>query len=213
MSNYVKFTYECARADIAPFDELSKLNACRRKLRELHLVGVDRNGVGFGNLSVRDGRSTDFYITGSATGGLPELNPADCARIVAYDFSSNWLRYEGVAVPSSESLTHAAVYEADPIVCAVIHWHDSNLWTTLVNRAPTTSKDVAYGTPRMAYEIIRLLKEHDARMRKILVMAGHEGGIIAFGRNLEEAFEVLMRQRKGSSPCIPKRSHERTHAS
>ena len=31
---------------------------------------------------------------------------------------------------------------------------------------------------------------------KILVMAGHEGGIVAFGRDLEEAFAALMREWK-----------------
>ena len=78
MSHYVKFTYQRARADIAPFDALAELNACRRKLLEQRLMGVDSNGVGFGNLSVRDGVSGNFYITGSATGGLPELTPTDC---------------------------------------------------------------------------------------------------------------------------------------
>ena len=91
MSKYVKFTYQRARADIAPFDALAELNACRRKLVDQHLLGVYPNGVGFGNVSVRDGRATSFYITGSATGGLAELTPADCVRVVAYDFATNWL--------------------------------------------------------------------------------------------------------------------------
>ena len=51
MSHYVKFTYERARPDIAPFDALAELNACRRKLLELRLIGVDSNGVGFGNFN------------------------------------------------------------------------------------------------------------------------------------------------------------------
>ena len=202
MSQYVKFTYQCARADIAPFDALAELNACRRKLLEQRLMGVDSNGVGFGNLSVRDGVSRNFYITGSATGGLPELTPTDCVRVVAYDFAKNWLRYEGAAIPSSESLTHAAIYESDPSTSAVIHCHDSGLWATLLHRAPTTSKSVAYGTPEMAYEIMRLFKGTDLRSRKILVMAGHEGGIATFGKNLEDAFDVVMRERRESSPCI-----------
>jgi ribulose-5-phosphate 4-epimerase/fuculose-1-phosphate aldolase len=202
MSHYVKFTYQRARADIAPFDALAELNAYRRKLLEQRLMGVDSNGVGFGNLSVRDGVSGNFYITGSATGGLPELAPTDCVRVVAYDFARNWLRYEGAAIPSSESLTHAAIYESDPSTSAVIHCHDSGLWTTLLDRAPTTSKSVAYGTPEMAYEIMRLFKGTDLRSRKILVMAGHEGGIATFGKNLEDAFDVVMRERRESSPCI-----------
>jgi hypothetical protein len=197
VSDYVKFTYERAGAEIARFDELAELNACRRKLLKLHLIGVDSNSVGFGNLSVRDGATTRFYITGSATGGLGELTRADCVRVVAYDFARNWLRYEGAAIPSSESLTHAAIYESDPSTSAVIHCHDSVLWATLLDRAPTTSKPIAYGTPEMAYEIMRLFNVSEVRSRKIFVMAGHEGGIVAFGKNFEDVLEVVMRERRG----------------
>jgi L-ribulose-5-phosphate 4-epimerase len=196
VSKYVKFSYERAGAEIGRFDQLADINACRRKLLDLHLMGVYANGVGFGNLSVHDGRTTGFCITGSATGGLPELTPADCVRVVAYDFASNWLRYEGAATPSSESLTHAAIYESDPSTSAVIHCHDSVLWRTLLDRVPTTSKSVSYGTPEMAYEITRLFNVSDVRSRQIFVMAGHEGGIVTFGKNLEHAFDVLMRARK-----------------
>ena len=93
---------------------------------------MDSNGIGFGNLSIRDGATKNFYITGSATGGKPELTPADCARVVAYDFEKNWVRYEGPSIPSSESLTHAAVYKSDPKTAAVIHCHDSSLWAALL---------------------------------------------------------------------------------
>jgi ribulose-5-phosphate 4-epimerase/fuculose-1-phosphate aldolase len=177
------------------FDQLAELNACRRKLLAQHLLGVHANGVGYGNVSVRDGRTTNFYITGSATGGLAELTPADCVRVVAYDFAKNWLSYEGAAIPSSESLTHAAIYESDPSVSAVIHCHDAALWRTLLDQVSTTSKAVAYGTPEMANEIMRLLKVSNLQTQEILVMAGHENGILSFGKNLDEAFNVLMRER------------------
>src|SRR5207244_13595542 len=183
---------EHAATELSPFDGLPELNTYRRKLLQLRLIGVDANGVGFGNLSIRDGTTNNFYITGSATGGIPELQLADCARVVAYDFKRNWLRCEGSAIASSESLTHAAVYESDAKAGAVIHCHDSKLWEALLNQAPTSSKAVEYGTPEMAYEVTRLFKLTDVQSRKILVMAGHEGGIIAFGRDLADAFAVLM---------------------
>jgi L-ribulose-5-phosphate 4-epimerase len=68
--------------------------------------------------------------------------------------------------------------------------------TALLNQAPTTAKAAEYGTPEMAYEIMRLFMRSDAQTRKIVVMAGHEGGILTFGKDLEEAFAVLMRERK-----------------
>lgn len=196
MSEYIKFTCKRAAAEITSFDGLAELNAYRRALLQLRLIGVDANGIGFGNLSIREGATNNFYITGSATGGLPELTLTDCARVVAYDFRRNWLRCEGSAIASSESLTHAAVYASDAKAGAVIHCHDSNLWAALLNQAPTSSKAVAYGTPEMAYEVTRLFKITNVQKRNILVMAGHEGGIVAFGRDLEEAFDVLMRERK-----------------
>jgi L-ribulose-5-phosphate 4-epimerase len=196
VSEYIKFTCERAATEITRFDRLAELNAYRRKLLQLRLIGVDANGIGFGNLSIRDGASKNFYITGSATGGKPELTLADCARVVAHDFEKNWLRYEGSGIPSSESLTHAAIYKSDPQTGAVIHCHDSKLWAALLNQAPTSSKAVEYGTPEMAYEMTRLFKITDVQSRKILVMAGHEGGIVAFGKDLEEAFAVLMRERR-----------------
>jgi ribulose-5-phosphate 4-epimerase/fuculose-1-phosphate aldolase len=184
-------------AGLDSFGALADLNAYRRKLLDLHLIGVDPNGIGFGNLSVRDGATDNFYITGSATGGLPELTLVDCAKVVAYDFEKNRVRYEGSALPSSESLTHAAVYKSDATAGAVIHCHDSKLWAAAMNRVPTTSKAAEYGTREMADQIIQLLTRTDAP--KMVVMAGHEGGILTFGENLEEAFAVLMRERKKDS--------------
>ena len=210
MSKYVKFTHESTRAEISPFDRLAELNVYRRKLLELRLIGADSTGISFGNLSVRDGATSNFYITGSATSGLPELTPADCAKVVAYDFQTNWVRYEGSALPSSESLTHAAIYESDAEAGAVIHCHDPTLWTAILNQAPTSSKGVRYGTPEMAYEIMRLFNVSNVQSRKILVMAGHEGGIVTFGKDLEEAFAVLMHERRESFPCIDSGFHKRT---
>lgn len=212
MSQYVKFSCERARAEITPFERFAELNTCRRKLLELQLIGVDSTGISFGNLSVRNGATNNFYITGSATGGAPDLTPTDCSRVVAYDFERNCLRYEGTAIPSSESLTHAAIYESDAAAGGVIHCHDSALWTALLNRAPTSSKRVGFGTPEMAYEIMRLFKVGDVRLRKIVVMAGHEGGIVTFGKDLYEAFAVLTLERKESSPCVGSPSHKHTSA-
>lgn len=197
MSKYVKFTYERAVPELAPFAGIVELNAYRQELLERRLVGVDSSGTSFGNISIRDGGTSNFHITGSGTGGIRELMPADCAKVVAYDFERNWLRYEGSTIPSSESLTHAAIYETDARAAAVIHCHDSTLWAALLNKAPTISNAVGYGTPEMAYETMRLLSITDVEIRKILVMAGHEGGIVTFGKNLEGAFAVLMHERNG----------------
>ena len=48
----------------------------------------------------------------------------------------------------------------------------------------------------MANEIMQLFTRTDMESRKIVVMAGHEAGILTFGKDLEEAFAVLMRERQ-----------------
>ena len=201
MSEYIKFSCERVAAEITPFGGLAEINAYRRKLLDLRLVGVAPNGVGFGNLSVRDGATDDFYITGSATAHIQELTLADCAKVMACDFERKRVRYEGSVIPSSESLTHAAIYKSDPSAGAVIHCHDFTLWSAVLNQAPITSKAAEYGTPEMANDVMQLFAHTDAQSRKIVVMAGHEGGILTFGRDLEEAFAVLMRERNESSAC------------
>ena len=191
----VKFTCQQVPIEISRFAGFAELNRYRRKLLALGMIGVDASGVGFGNLSIRNGATSRFYITGSATAGISELIPTDCAKVVAYDFARNWLQCEGSTVASSESLTHAAVYESDPTARAVIHCHDMKLWAALLEKAPTTPKRVEYGTSEMAHAVGRLFEASDVEKRKIFVMAAHDGGLVTFGRDLQEAFGILKGER------------------
>ena len=59
------------------FAGFAELNRYRRKLRVLGVIGVDASGVGFGNLSIRNGATPRFYIIGSATAGIAELMEHD----------------------------------------------------------------------------------------------------------------------------------------
>jgi len=97
VSKYVKFKYGRASDEIALFDEFAELNECRRKLLELQLIGVRSNGVTFGNVSVRDGVTNNFYVTGSATG-------ASIIRIVdsRCGLQIGWLRACGYSLPRLE---------------------------------------------------------------------------------------------------------------
>jgi len=191
----VKFSCDQVPSEISSFDGFDDLNRIRRKLIGLGVVGIDANGIGFGNLSVRDGVSSRFYITASGTGGISELVPADFSRVVDYDFSRNWLRCEGVRIASSESLTHAAVYEANPDANAVIHCHDLKLWKALLRKKNVTAtpEGIVYGTPEMARAVEQLFQTTELKNQKILVMTAHEGGLVAFGKTMSDASAVLQR--------------------
>lgn len=192
--------YQCERVITPPerFRGFDELNAHRTRLRHLNLIGVYPDGIGYGNISIRC--ICGFYISGAATGDLLELGPEHYARVIAYDFARNWVKCEGPAQASSESMTHAAVYQADASVNAVIHVHHAGLWRALLHKVPTTSNEVEYGTPEMAYEIGRLFRETDVRNRRILAMAGHEEGIISFGPNLPAAMSVLLEAMSSAPP-------------
>ncbi len=83
------------------------------------------------------------------------------------------------------------VYELDLNVQAVIHIHHKNLWLQLTGIVPTTGKKIPYGTPEMAREVKRLYQSTDLKHQKIFVMAGHEEGIISFGKDLRDAGDIL----------------------
>jgi L-ribulose-5-phosphate 4-epimerase len=191
----IKFRCDHNAREVEPFTGFEELNRVRRKLLQLRLVGVDAQGIGYGNLSVRAEEPGCFYITGSGTGGVPLLQLRHVAKVVAFDCCSNWLRCEGATVASSESLTHGAIYTAAPDVQAVIHCHDDVLWRALCDSEAATPADAEYGTPAMAGEVQQLLRDSVLRQQQIFAMRGHSGGVVAFGGSVEEAFAVLL-QRK-----------------
>jgi L-ribulose-5-phosphate 4-epimerase len=95
-------------------------------------------------------------------------------------------------VASSESMTHNIIYNLSTEIKCVIHVHNLRLWKKLLNKVPTTAKNISYGTPEMANDIKRLWKNYDLKNKKILVMAGHKGGLVIFGESIESAYNLLM---------------------
>jgi hypothetical protein len=189
MKEVIKFDFESSECDLAPFPGFEELNAARQEVQQLGLLGVDKNGVGFGNISLREGAA--FYITGSGTGALPALTLRDYAKVVAWDFDRNWLRCEGRVIASAESLTHAAVYSMAAEAGAVVHAHDRARWHELRKRGPATAADVTYGTLEMTREVQRLFRETNVRATRRFAMAGHADGIVAFGPHLREALAAI----------------------
>ena len=133
-------------------------------------------------------------ISGTATGGLKTLDENHYSMVTEYNLDTNSITCKGPLKASSESLTHAMVYETSSETNAVIHIHHLELWNKLMHQVPTSNENVPYGTPEMGYEIKRLFEESNLKKEKILVMAGHREGIISFGKDLEEAGNILLRK-------------------
>lgn len=177
-------------------EAFSYINNWRQKLYNHELIGAYDNGIGYGNLSIREDSTNSFIISGSATGNYPVLNKSHYAKVIDYDVNDNYVKCIGEIKASSESLTHAVVYEASPIINAVIHTHNKKLWEKLLNSEPTTSFNAEFGTPELALEIKRLFNNDNALERQIIIMGGHEEGIITFGRDMEDAGSVLLDYQK-----------------
>ncbi len=191
----IKFTCDWTAGPPVLRSAVRKLCDWKKRLHGMGFIGEYRQGplrdVGFGNISVRDGDG--FIITGAGTGGVAHLTAGHCVRVTAVDLDRNRLSCTGPLKASSESLTHAAVYEADPAVSGVIHVHKPALWRRLLaTGAPATSPNAPYGSPTLAREILDLVGRTDVKKQGIIVLEGHEGGIVTFGGDLDRAGEVLL---------------------
>jgi L-ribulose-5-phosphate 4-epimerase len=188
----IKFSGQWIRGK--PVDEaaIKELNAWRDQLYALHLLGVTSDGIGYGNISCRS--EGGFIITGSGSGQLQKLSSEHYTKVIAFDVAANSVTSQGPVKASSESMTHAAIYEKDRSINAVFHVHHHLLWMHLLKSYPSTSKEIPYGTPEMAGAVMKLMD--DLGSTRIFAMGGHEDGVIAFGRNAEEAGQVLLYELK-----------------
>lgn len=177
-------------------DSYEALEECRATLVGLGYIGVYPNGVGYGNISIKDDGAMNkgsraFVITGSQTGHLKNLAKSDYVCVSSYDTKELIMNSQGLRSASSESLTHAAIYDVDEKIKAIIHIHNPSLWRFMLdNGFAKTSKDVEYGTKEMAFAVSKLF---DNKSCEVFVTEGHEDGVFAVGSSLSEAMENLLK--------------------
>lgn len=180
----------------------TELSAWRELLYRLGVVGVDAaryGGAGFGNMSARlapysiDRGRRAFMITGTQTGSHRSVDLAHFSVVQSYNVKENRVASIGQAAPSSESLTHGAIYDINPSIRYVFHAHAPTIWTRAeALRIPISDSTVAYGTVAMAREVARLYRSTSLSDIRVFAMGGHEDGIIAFGKTPKETGLVLL---------------------
>lgn len=175
------------------FSEYSCLEECRNQLVPLNLIGeYQPEAIGFGNLSLRKDYSrfkqTDFpqfLISGTQTGKFKNLTGEHFTRVIDGSLQEQSISCQGPIQASSESLTHAGIYLASKSISAIVHVHHKALWEKMLESDyPRTKKETAYGTLEMALEVGELIK---ANPSGILVMEGHQDGVVFYGQTLAEA--------------------------
>lgn len=169
-----------------------ELMLCRNELFKRGFIGVYEDGTGYGNISMRETGSRHFLISGTQTGRFEKLSQEYYTLVTGYNIEQNRLECQGLVKASSESLTHAMIYELDEEIGAVVHVHHAGMWDRLKDHIPTTCESIAYGTPEMALEVKRLYAETNLKTEKIFAMAGHEHGLISFGAVPDEACRIIL---------------------
>lgn len=141
----------------------------------------------FGNLSYRvNAGSKDFIITGSALELKEHLTKDEFVKVVAVDSNNLRIQAFGKRVPSSETMLHAAIYEARPEVNAIFHGHCEIVLKNAEQAGiQTTEKEEEYGTNSLVSSVLSILMN-----RYFLVMKGH--GFLSLGKSLEEAGEAAI---------------------
>jgi len=171
-----------------PLDDslCSEINATRKRLFALKLIGVSSEGIGYGNISQRVNKDS-FVITGTQTGHLSKLNASHYSLIKEYRDQEFYLKSTGAIKPSSEALTHGTIYNLSDKIGAVIHIHSNKIWQFMLNKDYLSTAKVEYGSSEMIEAVNQIYKDIDPLSNPKFVMAGHKEGIMSFGRNLYEA--------------------------
>lgn len=173
-------------------DGFRSLRAWRDVLHRLALVGQrpDRyDGYGYGNVSCRS--EDGFVISGTQTGGPERLGVEGYAAVTECDVAANRIVATGPVKPSSEALTHGAVYALDAGIGCVLHVHSPEIWSRGAH-LPGTAADVPYGTPAMAEAVAALYRDTALADIGLFTMRGHEDGVVAFGTTIEQAGQRLV---------------------
>ena|GEM_PF-70029 len=188
---YIKYKAQHENAIDLPFSPLAdELIRARDYLYTLGFVGVYDNGIGFGNCSFRTS-ANEFVITGSATGEIKNLSRKELCLVEKFDIEKNTVWSKGAISASSESMTHGAVYSANDKINCVLHIHSRKLFDFMkTGDFHFTAENIPYGTPQMAIAVMDEVKKIGAP-HGIMVMLGHDEGIIAFGEDINSALEEI----------------------
>ena len=192
----IKFDLQYQVSAAEPGHALDQVLQWRDVFFRLGIIGQDPgryDGLAFGNISHRIGSGIQFIISGSQTGGLLHCTPEHFSIVDSCDVETNRVEAHGPVAPSSESLTHGAIYMLDERINCVVHGHAPSIWEKVSALGlPATPQDIPYGTPRMAHAITALYREQGQPRQALFAMLGHEDGVIAYGEEFA-AIEAMFR--------------------
>jgi L-ribulose-5-phosphate 4-epimerase len=196
----IKYNLDYKQGPPLPDDQLADLIGWHKHLYNRELIGQSNSryeGYAYGNISKRlspDNIPTnEFIISGSQTGGHSLTSCNDYSLVTDFDISQNRVTATGPILPSSESLTHAAVYLANSNIRYVFHVHSPDIWKHATElHIPVTPEHIEYGTPELAEAVISLISEQSDINTGVFSMGGHVDGIVSYGETADEAGNLML---------------------
>lgn len=179
-----------------PKNEYLAVERYRKICNRLNLIGAYDNGLGFGNISqlkdyskFHSTKQPQFIISGTQTGELADLTGGHYTRVVDFDLGDFSVTGQGVVRASSETVTHGSIYQMNPNIRAIIHFHHPVLWKHMKEaNYDSTGKWVLYGTPEMAVAVKNCVAD---KTQGIFVMRGHPDGGVVYGPSLNAAMNII----------------------
>jgi ribulose-5-phosphate 4-epimerase/fuculose-1-phosphate aldolase len=188
----IKFNYNLKLSKPLESSEYIDLEKWRVIFFKMKLIGeYQKEKVGYGNLSKKiNPQSDQFIITGTQTGKYPNLTGSQYTQILKCNLKKMSVEVKGPIAPSSETLTHHAIYSTSNQINAIFHIHDSILWKYMIKEEmEATSTNVSYGTEKMGEEALKCIANKNSG---IFVMKGHQDGVIAYGSSCEQAGKIIL---------------------
>jgi hypothetical protein len=188
----IKFSYKLNFGTQNHQTDYLEIEKWRVIFYRMNFIGEYREAkIGFGNLSKRIASPKDsFLITGSQTGAMANLKLEHYCHVTDSNLEKNSVVAKGSIPPSSESLTHYAIYHSCPHINYVFHIHHEEFWNALIEEGTdSTPNHISYGTLEMAQEASKLIGN---KQSGLFVMKGHQDGVVAYGTTAEETGKTLL---------------------
>lgn len=186
---YIKFECRQISENKPSIDEIEDINKLRKYLYIMGLVGAMPDGIGFGNVSFKSFRGK-MIISCSKTGALSDLSNEHYATIEEFDISKNRVAYSGSLPPSSETMTHIAIFEANTNIKTVAHIHNEAMWQRLISNSLNTSGNADYGTVEIAIESYHFAFNSKSACG-IFALSGHKDGVVVYAENFDKIIKLL----------------------
>jgi ribulose-5-phosphate 4-epimerase/fuculose-1-phosphate aldolase len=180
-----------------PVHEYRSIEKYRKMVRKINLIGVyEEVQLGFGNISQRKDYTNihattrpQFIVSGTQTGHLYDLGGEHYTRVIDFDIDEFSVTAQGAVRASSETVTHASIFQSNPNIRGIIHFHHPIIWKHMLeDDYPSTGRWILYGTYEMALAVKDCVGDNT---QGLFAMRGHEDGGVAYGPSLNAAMNIV----------------------